>query len=690
MINLQKLSVKEKFVYSLEFFEEIFFFFFCFSLSFFLIYSRKNLHIILFFLSISIVSLCQVYLIFFDYLDFIYLIFLFFISFLILNLCFLLLNKEVSKWFIFLEFIISIIIFLTSWKTHNDTSLFFQDTIIISLNLVFLSIFLYTVSLFSNILFDTFEKDILKKIIALISFLFPIFVLYVVLNKNIDISILYFRKIVFLSFLFFTILFLCSSYNYTYIYTKFSFKNIFIAPIFLFFIFFNYLMIEIIIIIGLQEVFHLIINFISILFYIFFSQEILQYIEKLVYSILSYFNHSLKKIPQNLVEISNSSISIEDKVKQMNYKIKDYLHSKKISILTIEEEFKEINSSLFIKIKKNSEIWDILSQKVEMLFVKDLENINNSIIKNIYEFFKQHNIFMAYPLFNDNFLTTIGFLVVIEEKGKSFSIIKIFFLRKISKIIERTLVSYQIGKKRETSYETKNYLKESLKFNPDRLNHLKNDYIEIDFMNKPSIIISGDYLKILLKKEYLYFFIGDISGHGLSTSYLKESLKAIFDFHTKSEFSITFLFDHINDFFLQRYNGNDFLTLIGGCYDFNKRELNFINAGHLPIIHIQKDKKLKQVTKSQTVIGVLKNKYFLEKMELSVGDKIFIYTDGITETLNSKEQQFGEENLLKFLEKNSLLSPKKLIKNLKRTLFIFRQTKTLQDDNSAICIHIKK
>ena len=104
----------------------------------------------------------------------------------------------------------------------------------------------------------------------------------------------------------------------------------------------------------------------------------------------------------------------------------------------------------------------------------------------------------------------------------------------------------------------------------------------------------------------------------------------------------------------QLCEGNDvglFVTCWAGVYDTESGVLTFVNAGHNPPVIIRKGEKPQFIQQRSGFVlaGLETVKYKQETLQLSVGDEMLFYTDGVTEATNANNELFGNDRLLKCL-----------------------------------------
>ncbi|EMO60393.1 stage II sporulation protein E [Leptospira borgpetersenii serovar Pomona str. 200901868] len=171
--------------------------------------------------------------------------------------------------------------------------------------------------------------------------------------------------------------------------------------------------------------------------------------------------------------------------------------------------------------------------------------------------------------------------------------------------------------------------------------------------------------------------LGDVSGHGLGTGYLVSAIRGIIQNQIRKKSDLSTIFKVINSFLIERYRGSEFMTFICGEYNSQEETFEYINAGHSSPICIRKDGKIELRAETQRVLGVLPTEYKRLTIPIHPGDKLILFTDGVTETFNDNEEIFGDENFLNLLKNNHQLNPQDLTDLVLKTIQDFRGKKIL-------------
>jgi serine phosphatase RsbU (regulator of sigma subunit)/catechol 2,3-dioxygenase-like lactoylglutathione lyase family enzyme len=176
--------------------------------------------------------------------------------------------------------------------------------------------------------------------------------------------------------------------------------------------------------------------------------------------------------------------------------------------------------------------------------------------------------------------------------------------------------------------------------------------------------VGGDYFDFLhLGKDRLGLVIGDISGKGIAAALLMANLQA----NLRSQCAIALdqpqlLLQSVNRLFCENTADSAFATLFFAEYDDAVRRLRYVNCGHLPALILRPDDTLVHLHATATVLGMFKTwDCEIGDAQLFPGDALALYTDGITESFNDADEQFGEERLAGALRRFRALSPQSML-----------------------------
>jgi serine phosphatase RsbU (regulator of sigma subunit) len=176
--------------------------------------------------------------------------------------------------------------------------------------------------------------------------------------------------------------------------------------------------------------------------------------------------------------------------------------------------------------------------------------------------------------------------------------------------------------------------------------------------------VGGDYYDFLdLGGSRVGLVIGDISGKGIAAALLMANLQA----NLRSQCAIALdqpqrLLQSVNRLFCENTADSAFATLFFAEYDDGARRLRYVNCGHLPALILRADDSLERLHSTATILGIFKT-WDCEVGEAMMfpGDALALYTDGITESFNHADEQFGEERLVAALGRHRGLCCEEMI-----------------------------
>jgi serine phosphatase RsbU (regulator of sigma subunit) len=164
--------------------------------------------------------------------------------------------------------------------------------------------------------------------------------------------------------------------------------------------------------------------------------------------------------------------------------------------------------------------------------------------------------------------------------------------------------------------------------------------------------VGGDYYDFInLGGDRLGLVIGDISGKGMAAALLMAHLQA----NLRSQ--VVIAIDHprrflqsVNQLFYENTIDSVYATLFFAEYQDKSQRLRYANCGHLSALLLRHDQTLERLDSTCTVLGLFKEwDCTMEERSLYSGDKLILYTDGVTESFNDAGEEFGEERLIEAL-----------------------------------------
>ena len=223
--------------------------------------------------------------------------------------------------------------------------------------------------------------------------------------------------------------------------------------------------------------------------------------------------------------------------------------------------------------------------------------------------------------------------------------------------------------------------------NPEFLN----ENIEIYSSYKPANIIGGDFYDyVMIDDSHLLIAIGDVSGKGISGALFMSVAHTILKRNTGGMLAKNIV-KSLNEELAKKNPHQYFLTLFVGVLDLNTGLINYCNAAHTSSMVIKSDGNCNLLTETHGLpLGLYQDKqYSGSVIKLSPGDSLFLYTDGITEMLDSQGQRFGEKRLKKSLTECQSKSPIEIVNDIETNITLFRGKVQQVDDYCMVALKFK-
>ena len=161
-------------------------------------------------------------------------------------------------------------------------------------------------------------------------------------------------------------------------------------------------------------------------------------------------------------------------------------------------------------------------------------------------------------------------------------------------------------------------------------------------INKPCKTVSGDYYDVVVRPDgRIYFIIADVSGKGITAALIMSALATAFNIFSRTNPLPSDLMREMNMMLAPKTSPSKFATVVAGVLDPLTGEVEYTNAGHVAPLVVSKS-GVAQMTETDMVIGLFPAaQYQTHKLQLHPGDSLVLFTDGVTEAEDDKEEQLG-------------------------------------------------
>lgn len=194
--------------------------------------------------------------------------------------------------------------------------------------------------------------------------------------------------------------------------------------------------------------------------------------------------------------------------------------------------------------------------------------------------------------------------------------------------------------------------------------------------------VGGDYYDFLdLGPDRVALVIGDIAGKGMAAALLMANLQA----NLRSQ--CVSAMDHLEEFLgsvnrllFQNTATSSYATLFFAEYDHRLERVRYANCGHLSALILRRDGTLERLEPTCTVVGLFEDwKCCVSESRLDEGDLLALYTDGVTESSDSSDEEFGEARLIEELRNNRRLPSAELANTIVQKVLHFSAPEQFDD-----------
>jgi len=221
---------------------------------------------------------------------------------------------------------------------------------------------------------------------------------------------------------------------------------------------------------------------------------------------------------------------------------------------------------------------------------------------------------------------------------------------------------------------------------PEKLPEI--DGYEIAGINIPTLFVGGDYYDCIALPDNKYaLVIADVSGKGVPASLLVSSLHASLTAYLESGIPLSELAGRLNKVIYNASTEDKYITFYTGILDTKNHTLESLNAGHNPPYLHHQNGKIQELKTGGIPFGMmgLEFPYESEFINITPGQCLLLYTDGVTEAMNDKEEEYDDVYPLKsFLKEHIDKNAGMFINDLIRDIKEFTADTPQSDDITAL------
>lgn len=365
--------------------------------------------------------------------------------------------------------------------------------------------------------------------------------------------------------------------------------------------------------------------------------------------------YALKELELNsLLEVTqaiNNNLAEESLYKIYNFTLRANLNIKKLGLYVLNEQ-----SNLW-ECKANfgtqADFTDHVLNK-NFLSVQDVLQVKNIAASGLFEEFDT-----VIPISHKERMLALVFVGGLEKEidGQSAEI-STTFIQALSNIIivaienkklaRKQLAQEAIRKEMEIARQVQQFLF------PKNLPRQEGLQVEASYI--PHHSVGGDYYDFIeLTAHHFLICIADVSGKGVPAALLMSNFQAALRTIARQTMNLREIVSELNYQVVQSANGENFITFFVAIYDQEAHTLRYINAGHTPPVLVDAHRQSHLLDQGTVILGSFHPLPFLKEGQLTNLDDFyfFAYTDGLTETFNAQEEEFGLDRLRQYLVENA-------------------------------------
>ena len=213
----------------------------------------------------------------------------------------------------------------------------------------------------------------------------------------------------------------------------------------------------------------------------------------------------------------------------------------------------------------------------------------------------------------------------------------------------------------------------------------------VETFYQPVRTIGGDFGLVAPRPDHLSLMICDVSGHGIGSALVANRIYTETMSQIERGAGLAPMMEHLNRFVIGSLRSSVFyFTVVAARLDLAARTLEFVGAGHPPAMIVKPGEAPRLLESRSSVLGLLHDAVDVENpMKISVepGDRVILYTDGFTESFNTRDDMLGVEGLADIVRETSKLPLPAMTQEIVNRVAAFRHGPPA-DDMSLVAVEI--
>jgi len=221
-------------------------------------------------------------------------------------------------------------------------------------------------------------------------------------------------------------------------------------------------------------------------------------------------------------------------------------------------------------------------------------------------------------------------------------------------------------------------------------------WLSVSFSSKPAKIVGGDFFNVVKRNDnQMLSIVGDVAGKGVPAALYAAHIQSMFESLSEQSASPANILNGLNHLICKRLREGDFITAVIAFFESGENSLTIARAGHnWPLYYSSQTKTIQPLKTRGVCLGIDRDIGFssgLEEKSMPVksGDVLLLYSDGITEAMNSDHHLFDQSRLESALQESAHFPADKIVERINLRLDEFVQSEEPHDDVTMVAIKVK-
>lgn len=389
--------------------------------------------------------------------------------------------------------------------------------------------------------------------------------------------------------------------------------------------------------------------------------------------------NALLEITQSI----NNNVPEESLYKIFNFTLRSNLNIKKLALFVFDEAW---NCKVNFGTQKN---FNKLKLDDRFALIKNVHRMDE------FEECEFHEFDLVIPVSHKSETLALVFVGGLNNNNNNERGDSIKFIQALSNIIVVAVENKKLVRKQLTQEAFRKELEiasdvQQFLF-PERLPFTERLKMEASYL--PHDLVGGDYYDYIpINKNQFLICVADVSGKGIPAALMMSNFQASLRTLLRQTPNLKEIVEALNYQVMENTKGEKFITFFGAIYDISLKTMVYVNAGHNAPILMDKKHGIRLLEEGSTVLGAMNPLPFMNEGFVTDLDDftLFAYTDGLTETINENNEEFGMESLIDYFEKNADKDIRTIHQDIIVALDGFKGKNAYRDDITMLTCRVQQ